>query len=195
MAAVLSPTETNDIRQLRDAGVLQTVDEGMMARAREGTIFIPCADGHHFDDLFRTHLRLCGCPDNEDRMHHPLSLNGGALLLPESSPLRRLDDGSYGPDDEVLLRHLVGAIKLKQPQSIILYAHAPCGMARLFGLSIMEEFELLVRAKQRVREHVTPYGVTDVRAWFHVYYSDDRNRKTYHFRRDIWELHRAQCAA
>lgn len=192
MATALSQKEETEIRQLRQAGVLVPVSQAALTAAQSRTSMIPCADGHHFADLYTTHAALCG--EHEDPMHHPLSLNGGALLLPEDSPLRLRDDGGYDDEDYILLKHLKGAIQLKTPRAIILYAHAPCGMVQMHGLSIYEEFELLVKAKQRVREFVYPYGVSDVRAWFHVAYPDGA-RKTYHFKREAWEHVRTGLAA
>ncbi|HUQ30255.1 MAG TPA: hypothetical protein VM103_01920 [Candidatus Paceibacterota bacterium] len=184
MTAVLSENEHERIRVLRDKGVLEEINCEMLDNARQGAILIPCADGHHFHDLFNHHTSICGAQHSAP-MQHPLSLNGGALLIPEESPLRHQSDGSYTPDDEVLLRHLEGAIGLKKPKAVILYAHAPCGMARLHLLSVDDEFTLLAAAKERVRTRIAPLGVTDVRLWFHVCYADSK-RRTYQFRRHAW---------
>ncbi len=185
---VLSHDERTEIKDLRDAGVFQEINTALLENMRSGTIFIPCADGHHFGDLFTYHTQICGHKD--EQLHHPLSLNGGALLIPNESPLLRREDGSRRHDDAVLLENLVGAIQLKQPKAVILYAHAPCGMARLHRLSIHNECALLFTAKDRIRNATKDLDVPDLRVWFHVYDSDKTvPYATYHLNRGSWSAY------
>ena len=181
MAALvpLSETDVSTIRLLREKGVLQEIRSDRLP-CTSGTIVVACSDGHHFGDFYEHHRKVCrgeGIP-----MHHPLSLCGGALLIPEDSPLL-IDNGHRSHDDEVLLRHLRVSYDVKQATTIILAAHAPCGMARACNLSIMECLELLVSAKDRVR------GLFDrsviISGHFHVFYPDGR-RLSYHLDRPSW---------
>ncbi len=179
----LSTEEMACVRALRNLGALKEVSlEKLFGVCRSAMIV--CPDGHQLPELYEHHAKIC--QGEEEPMHHPLALNGGAMLLAQESPLLIQKDGTYVPDGEVLLRHLEMAIKLKQPQAVILYAHAPCGMARTHGLTIDQQVDLLIRGKRRVREYVEPLGIRDVRAWLHICYEPDR-RRTYHVERRTWE--------
>lgn len=187
MVSTISPAEERRIRDFREAQVLQKVERHRLTHVKR-TVLITCPDGNQFNDLYNRHRHICLCGDEQDaeQVHHPLALNGGALLLPHSSPILLQGDGTYAPDGEVLLRNLNVAIELKDPQAIILYAHMPCGMAHKYDLSVDEQVHLLIAGKKRARRAAETLGVKDMRAWLHICYPDGRQR-TYHVCRSKYE--------
>jgi hypothetical protein len=189
MAAIPVPiteAEASRIRFLRQVGVLEEIYPDRIARDC-GTLIVPCSDGHHFADFYTQHMASCA-HDCGHPMHHPIALNGGALLIPEDSPLL-WENGVRTHDDETLLRHIRLGTNIKGPRTVILATHAPCGMVKAYGLSIDEAFPLLFKAKDRVRKMFVEHGVKNVNVigHIHVYFPDERKR-TYHVHRAQWDM-------
>ncbi len=129
-------------------GELQVLCDVNPKEYREPTgkvILVPCADGHQMFDICEYQKSLT--VEGHIPMVHPLSLNGGPLLLAAGSPL--LSEGDK--DDEVLLKHIAQAYSIKGTPTIILYSHAPCGAARVHNLSIVDVVELMLAAKDRLK--------------------------------------------
>ncbi len=84
----------------------------------------------------------------EDRRIHELKLNGGALLIASGSPVTHLGE------DRVLIEHIKSAMKMKHIQTVVLFAHAPCGMAGMFNMSLKQVLENLIEAKLRLKSEL-----------------------------------------
>ena len=136
---------------------------------------VTCSDGDQFGDVFTHHAKQVCSLHREDSRIHTLALNGGAKLIAEGSPL--LTSG----EDEVLLRHIGVAIKLMGIETVVLYAHAPCGAAYSRGLSFEQVLDILFQGKDRVRK---TYPGVKVACFCHI--DDGDKKRTYFVSRDAW---------
>lgn len=155
-------------------GVLGDV-EGHRIDESQGVIMVTCADGDQFEDVFHHHSDICRSHRCNTRIH-PLSLNGGAKLIAKNSPLQTAGE------DQVLLNNILGAHKLKGIDTVVLYAHAPCGAAYSNGVSFLEVMQLLFGGKQRVK-NLDPS--LKVACFCHIDFGDGKKR-TYFAKRDLW---------
>ncbi len=172
------------IQTLRGVGVLKDL-EGPRIPAERGTIVIPCADGDRITDLLTKHWGVCdGHP-----CHHTLSLNGGPLLIPESSPIAKLGEG------QIIKEHAYGGHRLKAVTTVMLYGHWPCGAAITNGLSLYDTLVCCVSAKDEMRTFLQSRGIEPtVILCFHVDYADGR-KKSYYFDRRAWNAWQASKAS
>lgn len=136
----LTATDREQILTAREANALLPI-ENHRVEASVGTIFVGCSDGDQFKDVYEHHCKVCA-----NLRHHPLLLNGGALLLSPHSPIR-----GAKKDGTVLLRHVNAASRIKGIHSIVLYVHAPCGVARAAKLDFFEVMRNLLEGKRRLR--------------------------------------------
>lgn len=162
-------------RALRGAGVFEDL-QGHLIEDPDN-IIVPCSDGHQMRDLFWTHYGKLESKRNGPILH-PIALNGGALLIPESSPMNRM----YR-EDLVILSHLQAAITMKNVKTVVLYTHCPCGAAYHHGLNLRQVMALLMEAKNRTRACLP--GI-DVLCYCHIDYGGGR-RRTYFVNRKKWE--------
>jgi hypothetical protein len=118
-------------------------------------------------------------PDQSiDSRIHELKLNGGALLIPEKSPITHLGE------DRVLIEHIRSAMRMKKIQTVVLFAHAPCGMAGMFGLTLTQNLDCLIEAKLRLKSELVGAKVV---CFMHIARSD-RERRTYFISAAKWRL-------
>lgn len=173
----LTDFDNDVIARLRAAGVFDD-DDARKLRAPDGAIIIPCSDGDQMPDVFSHQQRLARDGGWPERPHMP-SLHGGAMLMAEDCPLYR----EYRVD-QLLLQHIreASSPELKGIGTVVLYVHAPCGAARLAGLTLVHQIAYLMRAKERVKEQSDEYNVV---CFVHVHYEDGRKR-TYFISRDKW---------
>lgn len=183
MTAHLMDSDRQLIQQLRKAGVLTKVEQEKLDQ-KNGILAVPCADGDQMSDLFAFQQKMQKGHRHDPRLHMP-SLNGGALLIPENSPLNKPDR-----EDLIMLKHIRQGVELKGMDVVALYAHAPCGMAGLYSLNAEQVIDLLLQAKTRVKQ--TLPGKT-IACFFHVDYNDGRKR-TYFVDRDKWEAYQEKRA-
>src|SRR5690242_18946043 len=120
---------------LRGARVLQPVEAHRLDE-RQGVIFVPCGDGDHFEDIFTNHQKINNVHREKPRIHS-LSLNGGALLVASDFPLNK-----KRREDKTLIDHIQVARALKGIHTVALYAHRPCGAARMAGLDFLTTVEI-----------------------------------------------------
>lgn len=172
----LSKQDHELARVLRLANVFQNVASKELDLS-EGVIIVPCADGDQMPDLFTYELGLFAELGIPPRVHE-IALNGGALLIPQDSPVRR-----EGAEDRVILQHLRDAQALKGIDLVMLYAHAPCGAAGLAGLDLRGVVKLLMAAKTRIKEEIPSLKVA---VFIHMDWGDGKKR-TYFVSRDRWE--------
>lgn len=170
--------------RIRTAGVLQDVN-GHQLDLRAGAILVMCSDGDQAVDVFQ-HQTGLHTPQRGTARPHVLALNGGGLLLPEGSPVAHYGEGA------MLVAHILGARALKGITTVVLYVHAPCGMALAAGLYFEQVLELLMTAKLRVK--VMGGDGVKVACFVHVDWGEDRKR-TYFVSQAAWEAWRAQRSA
>ena len=173
----LRKSDDHALRSLRRGGVLRDIEQNQLD-ASNGVILIACGDGDQFHDLFRHKIDIFAAQRDAPRIH-ALTLNGGALVLSERSPLNK-----SLPNDLVLLDHIRGAIKLKEILTVAIYVHAPCGMAKLHGINFEGTIQLLVEAKRRIRRELA-HPDLKVAAFCHVDWED--GKRTYHVSADAWD--------
>ncbi len=171
----ISPTDRNLVREMREFGVLRDA-EGHRLDQASGVILVACADGDQMPDLFRFQAGMSDGQREVPRVH-VLALNGGALLIPDGSPITNVGE------DRVIIEHLRGAQGLKGISTVALYVHAPCGMAYGAQLSFEGVIGLLMQAKTRVKEMVPGLRVA---CFCHVD-KGEGNRRTYFVSRDEYD--------
>lgn len=173
---MLSKNDRRLIEKFIGLGVLLEVD-GHKIDESKGAILVTCADGDQFEDLFTHHANICKQQRCSDHARiHVLSLNGGAKLIAKSSPLHTAGE------DRVILNHISGAKALKDINTVVLYAHAPCGAAYSKGISFENVLRLLFEGKDRVKE--SDKGL-HVACFCHVDYGNGKKR-TYFASREAW---------
>lgn len=165
--AHLSDQDSASIKELRAKGVLTEVWKCRLPI--EGIIIVTCADGDQMADLFAFQQELMVKQGLVPRIH-TFGLNGGALLLAPNSPVT-----SKLAEDKVLLDQIETGAKLKKMNSVILYAHAPCGAAALAHLSVKDELHLLFTAAERVKKECS--SIKAVTCFFHV--ATNSKKRTY----------------
>jgi hypothetical protein len=173
----LKKDDASVLRSMRKGGVLRDIQSNRID-AHNGVILVACGDGDQFYDLF-SHKAEILAPQRGAPRIHPLTLNGGGLLIPENSPFNK-----DLPHDRVLLTNIAGAMKLKEIYTVALCVHAPCGMARSAGLDFETMIRLLVEAKRRIRCEIQ-HPELKVAAFCHVDWED--GKRTYHVSADAWD--------
>lgn len=178
----LAESDRLEIRFFRDqVGVLLDVHPHLIDQSN-GVILVTCSDGDQMPDVFKHHEKFC-THHRENARIHLFSLNGGAKLISADSPLR------MHQEDEVLLSHIRMARELKKIETVVLYAHAPCGVAYGKKLSFTDVLELLFKGKERVKTEVP--GVK-VACFCHVDHGENRKR-TYFVSYEAWQRWRASA--
>lgn len=180
----LSTTDREIIGDLRAKGVL--VDVGPEQFDDDGTVLVGCADGDQMVNMFNFHQEGYRRAGRKPRIH-PLTKHGGALVLPDESPLNKVAEraqrflGTKATaiqwQDEVLLWDISEGARLKKMRALALYAHAPCGAATDSGLSVRDEIALLVKAAERSSAYFPEWKI---RIFFHVDYDGEEQKRTYH---------------
>ena len=171
----LAESDRFEIRFFRDqAMVLLDVHPHLIDQSN-GVIVVACSDGDQMPDVFKHHEKFCTHHREHARIHL-FSLNGGAKLISENSPLR------MHQEDQVLLSHIRMARKSKQIETVILYAHAPCGAAYGKKLSFTDVLELLFQGKERVKREIPGIKVA---CFCHVDHGNNKKR-TYFVSYEAW---------
>lgn len=139
----------------------------------KGLQLVGCSDCHQREDLF-DYIAKFVRPRAGGAIIHPTLLNGGALLLPMVSRVRKMGI----PSDAVIIANLLGTRQLKEIATVALYAHAPCGAAGDAGVNLREIIDLLHAAKDRVKNLLTGPGEKpfEVACFCHVDYGHWRNK-------------------
>ena len=171
----LTNTDRELILSLRSEKILDDV-LGHSLKLDNGVIIVTCSDGDQIPDVFRFQGKI-GKDQKSDERIHTIALNGGALDIPENSPI------STDGESKVILKHIGQAIELKNINTVILYGHAPCGAAGLCNLSAEQTFDLLIEAKTKVKE---VYPQVTVACFYHVDYGQGKKR-TYFLSRDKYK--------
>jgi hypothetical protein len=180
MGEMANNDELELVRKLREHGVFLEVDVHKR-RLERGMILVVCPDCDQREDMMGHAEWMFRQLKLPPRMH-ALALNGGAKLLAEGSPL-----SNAALKGAMLLEDIGGARHLKGIDTIALYAHYPCGAARLAGVNFETAVDLLMRAETRVKAQ-EPTAWVD--AFVHVDHGDGRKR-TYFVSHGAWLAWRA----
>lgn len=194
----LSEKDREIIRRLQGRMILQDID-GHRLDLLDGITMVACADCRQRADMF-SHQERIFMARGLDPNIQPLTLNGGALLIPLESPLN-----DQFKEDAVLRWHIAVARVIKGIHTIALYAHVPCGAAYLFDIDVEQVVDLLVLAKRRLKLEIDEYTRTvrdlladrgkvpysleiptaKVACFLHVDW-DSKNKKTYFVSGEKW---------
>lgn len=177
--AHLEQNEIMLVRKLRKAGLLEEVKNSLID-LHAGVIMVSCADGDQMSDVFKTQAHWVEHQRRDPRIHL-LALNGGAIQLAPDSPTNKSDG-----EDRVLLKHVLDAVKLKNIQTVVLYAHAPCGIAKAFNLNLLEEIDLLTAAQRFLKEKNPELQIT---SFLHVD-KGEAGKRTYFVSEKKWREYR-----
>ncbi len=172
----LSNEDREAYNRLRKQEILLDVDAHRLNLA-DGVILVACSDGDQLPDIFSNISHSFAGQRSSPRIH-TIALNGGALLLPEDSPLV-----TAHREDEVLLEHIKVARELKNIHTVALYTHAPCGAGTLAGLTLEQELNLLLAAKVRIKEHLP-----GIKAACFCHIDRGESKRTYFVSRNKWIL-------
>jgi hypothetical protein len=141
----LTEADLNYARMLRVTNALADIDSANMDLST-GVIAVMCCDGHQMEDrheYLTAMLKANGSPS----VIHKITRHGGALRLAENSPLNKRGRTT----DADLLDEIAEAAEMKNIGTVLLEAHAPCGMAAMHHLSLKAVVELLFAGKMRAR--------------------------------------------
>lgn len=162
------------VESLKTRKILLPV-EGHRLDLSRGIIMVSCPDCDQRPDMFKFKEDVFRDRGLDPRIH-PLLLNGGALLIPEESPLNDEDK-----EDRVLLKQIRQTRELKGINTVALYTHMPCGAAGLAKLSSEEVIDFLMLGKLRVRQEVIG---SKVACFLHV--DKGEKKKTYFVSLEAW---------
>jgi hypothetical protein len=163
------PDALDVLKVLRGFGVLQDV-KSELVNISSGIIFMPCPDGNYFDELYMF-LRKIFVDKNLYPRIHPLTEYGGALALPEESPI-------YVPN---YLEKIDKANHHLGMTTIVFEAHVPCGAAKDAGISVLEQFRLYKLADEMIQKKLPGYQAVCL---FHVWWGD--KVRTYYVSGQKW---------
>ena len=167
-------------QRLREMGILRDVDAHRIPM-EQGAILVCCSDGDQFDDVY-ANVAQAVLEHRPNPRIHLQAQPGGALIMPEDSPLNLRSRGLNMVED------VCAGYGLKGISVVALYAHVPCGAATLAGLTLEEVISLLVRAKLRLKTEALGRGIPlKVACFLHV----DRGhevKRTYFISAGAWQL-------
>lgn len=130
-----------------------------------------CGDGHHSVDAITAHKEKCECGKD---VCHLLAVNGGPIRIGADI------QSDHGLNvTEFMLGEIAQARQIKNINTIIMIAHAPCGVAMGAKMNVLDVLRALLRAKEIVREANPDAKVI---GFFHLAYYDDKDhlrRRTY----------------
>jgi hypothetical protein len=172
----LSEEDRRAYSKLREQHILGDVDSCKLDIVN-GIILVTCSDGDQILDTLEHAQGLFRERSIKPRIHL-IALNGGALLVSKKSPLVADDR-----EDQIILKHVAKAQKLKGINTIALYTHAPCGAGTDAGLSLQQEIKLLFSAKGRIKEELPNFQVA-----FFCHIDRGDQKRTYHVSRNKWIL-------
>ncbi len=176
MGKPLSDEENNILLNLRASNVLSDISPERI-RSNNGAVLVCCGDGDLFADKYERTQKTC-----KSVRIHPVVINGGGLNLARMSPLT-----SKLPVDEVLIQQIVKACTLKKMNTVIVYGHWPCGVAKEANLKIYGSLRMLLEGIARLRLHFAEEKMScQIVPKFHVLWGNNK-RRSYFLSRKNWE--------
>lgn len=133
----------------------------------EGTIFVPCSDGHRFGDMYHHHSGACF---HGSDMHHPLALPGGAMLIAGDTRIEH----EFPCMTRNMLKFIVKSAGMKACANFALYTHGPCSLADDFGMDTQQVLTLHAHADANVNTHLADNGheCATVISCFHIDFAE-----------------------
>ena len=176
----LTQHDRNVIRKMREANILENVASHEI-NCDGKNVIVMCSDGHQSPDVIKKHTEfLLQPPETSECCCHPLMLNGGSLLLSASFVGAHYKHAI----DELLLEQIDQSLDLKRANTVVLYTHAPCGVAYLHGLPFEDMLKHQFAGKKRVKEEFKRKRV-NVACFVQV--DDDQKKRTSFISRKKWE--------
>ncbi len=160
-------------RMLKEHGVIQRIKPSLLA-AKEGYIFGACSDCDHFEDI-NSHFSTQIEQSPGKQRPWPAAYPGGSLWLSKSNLITEVGMAI----DEVLLFSWDYAVRQKGIRSGYLFSHSPCGAAAKFGLSLFDQIELLVAAKETIEQRYSDLEDFETKCFFHVCYPKQIRKTRY----------------
>lgn len=210
---LLSEKDLSIIKELREFGVLADV-KGHQLNQKNGTILVTCSDGDQMYDIFTHQVKMQNGQCQDPRIH-TFAWHGGALRLASKSPINQNDFNinlkykttinnfikKNNLKSRINKKELVGdlihdfligeissARNLKKINTVALYNHATCLMAKSCNLDFLDIVHYLISAKNELKKE--NHGVK-VGCFCHVDYTgikDEKNpKKTYFVSKRVWE--------
>ena len=148
----LPPFDRLVIRSMREHEALVNLDGHRLDP--QGIVLITCADCDEFSDIYGHKAELFQSNGHAPRIH-PLSRNGGALMLvPQSPAIKR---GRSTATD--LLEEIQEACAWKKIRTVTPYIHAPCGKAVVSKINFISQMTLLFQGKQLLKNRLPGISV------------------------------------
>ncbi len=146
----ITPESITLLKTFVDQGILEPLSAHLLPEGTgDGTIAITCSDGDQMADLFSQHHDKCG------ERCHLFSFNGGGLWL---SPL--IDSERAEQRRDLIKNDLPEAISMKGISTVVIYGHAPCGVAlSVLNCNVDELISHLVRAKMELKKQYSGKGL------------------------------------
>lgn len=176
MVALLTKKEQGIVREFRSRKIFQDISWNMF-HDNPAAIVVDCPDCDQMEKT-RHHAGQIRQIFGQARIHR-IQLNGGALNIAPHSPLNEIL-----PRGLVLLQEINETIELKRITTVALYAHYPCGKARVHEISLVRGVELFVQGKLYVKKNIPPH--VKVGCFFYIPTGEDAGR-TYFLGRPQWE--------
>ncbi len=160
------------LRYLKPVAVLQSL-KGHLLDQRKGIILVACSDGRQEKDKTQ-HLEMMQAEYRKETMIHKILDLGVAIRIAHNS--RANKSGSTFAQDK--LESISDSLAIMGVDTVCLFAHVPCAKATGCGLRVLDQLDLLIRGKERVREFCGS-AVRTVACFLHVDYQTDKGKKTY----------------
>lgn len=169
----LSSNDYESIKLMIEYGVLVPINPEMLPRS--GFVKVVCPDGDTTPEMINHfHFGPCVEANGNTVCTHLAPVTGGPGAMPELSPMHALvyKDVTWATADTMVYWYIQGAIDVKaeRVQNISLVPHAPCGMATLKNLTIMENFYLTMLAKAMIRKEF-PHRFRSIKIMPHINFS------------------------
>ncbi len=121
--------------RLIDAGIFEEIDnERLKEISPRGSALVACGDRDRFSHYFNT-LR-------EAIDVHPITLNGGSILLGTDIDHER---------KRIVTEDISDALGLKSMDTVVLSSHFPCGKAGLLGFGLKEILIKTLEGKEHLK--------------------------------------------
>ena len=183
----ISETDRQIILDLRQASILEDVNPHRI-NCDGRNIVIMCGDGHQLIRKIRTHESYVKRDEHSECCCHGIMINGGALnLSPRFTRHMRL------PVQKVLLSQIRQSMALKGVNTVALYVHAPCGAAKLRGMSVMDVLDELFKAKESLKRHFSKRRKFNVACFIQIDFGNGRER-SYFISAKKWSEYKTQAA-
>lgn len=174
------PDETLQfLQEMRAKKVLYNLSGNKLDHSK-GVILVACGDCDQMPDIWKTQEDMCLLHRSDPRIHI-IALNAGALKVPHDSPLSQ-----ELREDLVLMKNICESVDMKEIETIVIYTHFPCGAATKANLTVENQIQLLIDAKDLIKSSVPKEKNIKVSCFIQINWPDGRKR-SYHLSRKKWQ--------